>query len=125
MFINDALAQGTNAAEYISSNSVSGTLVQLGLIFLIFYFLLIRPQQKKYKEHENMLIAIKKGDKIITGGGVYGTVVKAEPEILTVKIADNIEIKVARLMVRDVINEENVKEAPSANKKTSAKKSKK
>ena len=76
MLISDALAQTGNAAEVFASNSVSGTLIQLGLIFVIFYFLLIRPQQKKIREHENMLNAIKKGDKIITGGGVFGTVVK-------------------------------------------------
>ena len=125
MFISDALAQETNAVEYVSSNSVSGTLIQLGLIFLIFYFLLIRPQQKKIKEHENMLIAIKKGDQIITGGGIYGTVVNAVGEVLTVKIADNIEIKVARSMVRDVLSDEAVKETFSETKKTLKKKSKK
>lgn len=123
MFISDALAQTAEAAEYVSANSVSGTLIQLGLIFLIFYFLLIRPQQKKLKQHEDMLIAIKKGDKIITGGGIYATVVRAEGDILTVKIADDVEIKVSRLTVRETITDEAQKPAPE--KKNTKKASKK
>ena len=121
MFISDALAQTSEAAEYVSANSVSGTLVQLGLIFLIFYFLLIRPQQKKFKQHEEMLAAIKKGDKIITGGGIYATVVKAEDDILTVKIADGIEIKVSRMSVRETLEGETMKPTPEKKntKKTS------
>lgn len=105
MLISDALAQTGNAAEVFASNSVSGTLIQLGLIFVIFYFLLIRPQQKKIREHENMLNAIKKGDKIITGGGVFGTVVKVAENTLTVEVADRVEIVVARSSVRDLADE--------------------
>ena len=123
MFISDALAQTADAAEYVSANSVSGTLIQLGLIFLIFYFLLIRPQQKKLKQHEDMLIAIKKGDKIITGGGVYATVVKAEGDDLTVKIADGVEIKVSRLTVRETVVEEEAQK-PAPEKKNTKKASK-
>ena len=76
MFISEAFAQAGDAAA--AQGSVYGTLIQLGLIFVIFYVLLIRPQQKKIKQHEAMLMAIKKGDKVITGGGIYGKVVKAE-----------------------------------------------
>lgn len=61
MFISEAWAQTAETAA--SGGSVSGVLIQLGLIFVIFYFLLIRPQQKKIKQHEAMLSAIKKGDK--------------------------------------------------------------
>lgn len=105
MLISDALAQTGNAAEVFASNSVSGTLIQLGLIFVIFYFLLIRPQQKKIREHENMLNAIKKGDKIITGGGVFGTVVKVAENTLNIEIANGVEIVVARSSVRDLADE--------------------
>lgn len=66
MFISEAFAQAGDAAA--AQGSVYGTLIQLGLIFVIFYVLLIRPQQKKIKQHEAMLMAIKKGDKVITGG---------------------------------------------------------
>jgi len=123
MLISDALAQTENAVNSFSANSVSGTLIQLGLIFVIFYFLLIRPQQKKIREHENMLNAIKKGDKIITGGGVFGTVVKAGGETLTVEIANGIEIVVARSSVRDMAQTPD--QTPAAETKTPKKDKKK
>ena len=90
MFISEAFAQAGDAAA--AQGSVYGTLIQLGLIFVIFYVLLIRPQQKKIKQHEAMLMAIKKGDKVITGGGIYGKVVKAEDGgmELVVEIADGL-----------------------------------
>ena len=70
MFISDAFAQSAGALP--AQGSMVGTLIQLGLIFLIFYILLIRPQQKKIRQHEAMLSAIKKGDEVVTGGGIYG-----------------------------------------------------
>lgn len=117
LFINDALAQ--SAATAPAQGSVASMFIQLGLIFLIFYFLLIRPQQKKIKQQEAMLNAIKKGDKIITNGGVYGKVVEAEPFDLTVEIAKGVEVKIVRAMVREVINDD-IK--ISANEKKSDKK---
>ena len=104
MFISDALAQTTDAAA--SQGSVTGMFIQLALIFLIFYVLLIRPQQKKIKQQEAMLAAIKKGDEIITNGGVYGKVIEAEPFDLTIEIAEGVRIKMVRSMVREVITDE-------------------
>lgn len=103
MFISDALAQTTDAAA--SQGSVTGMFIQLALIFLIFYLLLIRPQQKKIKQQEAMLAAIKKGDEVITNGGVYGKVVDAEPFDLTVEIAEGVKIKMVRSMVREVVTD--------------------
>ena len=107
MFISEAFAQAGDAAA--AQGSVYGTLIQLGLI----YVLLIRPQQKKIKQHEAMLMAIKKGDKVITGGGIYGKVVKAEDGgmELVVEIADGLNVTVNRATIRDVVNEENFKPA--------------
>ena len=65
----------------------------LVLIFVIFYFLLIRPQQKKTKEHKEMLDNVKKGDKIITSGGEYGVVEEVKPNTVIVKIAENVRVK--------------------------------
>lgn len=111
MLISPAFAQATEAAA--QQGSMYGTLLQLGLIFVIFYLLLIRPQQKKIKQHEAMLMAIKKGDKVITGGGIYGKVVKAEDGgmELVVEIADGLNVTVNRATIRDVVNEENFKPA--------------
>ncbi len=117
MFINPAFAQGADAA--VQSASLSGTLIQLGLIFLIFYLLLIRPQQKKIKQHDEMLSAIKKGDRIITGGGIYAKVVDASSPIdLTIEIADGVNVVINRGTVRDMVNDEN---APAPKGKTAAK----
>lgn len=68
----------------------------LVILFVIFYFLLIRPQQKKAKEHKQMLSQVQKGDSIITNGGLYGRVVSVAEDALTVEIADNVKVKVAR-----------------------------
>ncbi|MEW6117967.1 MAG: preprotein translocase subunit YajC [Nitrospirota bacterium] len=70
-----------------------GSLLPLILIFVVFYFLLIRPQQKKAKEHKQMLENIKKGDKIITAGGIYGVVDSVGANTVVVKIAENVKVK--------------------------------
>ncbi len=104
MFISEAFAQAGEAAAS-TSGSLQSTFIQLGLIFLIFYVLLIRPQQKRIKQHEAMLAAIKKGDQVITGGGIYGKVVKAEGMELVVEIADGLNVTVNRGTIRDVVSE--------------------
>lgn len=76
-----------------------GSLVPLVLIFVIFYFLLIRPQQKKAKEHRNMLDNLKKGDKIITSGGVYGVIEAVGTNTVTVKIGENVKVKVGKAYI--------------------------
>ncbi|MGN0913628.1 MAG: preprotein translocase subunit YajC [Alphaproteobacteria bacterium] len=105
MFISEAFAQAGGAA---TQGSLSGTLIQLGLIFVIFYFLLIRPQQKKLKQHEQMLDAVKKGDRIITGGGIYAKVVKADSNSaeMVVEIASGVEVTINRGTIRDVVSDE-------------------
>jgi len=85
----DAGGQGGPGAIFTS-------FLPLILIFVIFYFLLIRPQSKKAKEHKQMLDNIKRGDKIITTGGIYGVIEAIEGEALTIKIAENVKIKVSR-----------------------------
>ncbi len=74
------------------------------LIFVIFYFLLIRPQQKKMKEHRSMLGALRRGDRVITNGGIIGLVTKVEDKELIVEIADNVRVHVARDMVASVVS---------------------
>ena len=80
-----------------------GTFLPLILIFAVFYFLLIRPQQRKVKQHKEMLSNLKRGDKIITSGGIIGSISKvADNRELTVEVANNIEIKIAPGMVADL-----------------------
>lgn len=76
-----------------------GSIVPLILIFVIFYFLLIRPQQKKSKEHKSMIGNLKKGDKIITSGGIYGVIEDVRTNTLTVKIGENVKIKIGKASV--------------------------
>ncbi len=72
------------------------------LIFVLFYFLLIRPQQKRQKTHRTMLEELQKGDKIITNGGLMGTVSTVTPQTVTVQIADQVRVKVLRTEVMDL-----------------------
>lgn len=72
------------------------------LIFVIFYFLLIRPQQKRAKDHKTMLESLKKGDKVITSGGVYGVIEEVRTNSLTLKIAENVRIKVGKAYIATV-----------------------
>lgn len=74
------------------------------LIFIIFYFLLIRPQQKKLKEHRAMLTALRRGDRIVTNGGIIGLVTKVEDKELIVEIADGVRVHVARDMIASVVS---------------------
>ena len=81
-------------------SSPFGMLVPMAAIFLIFYLLLIRPQQKRQKEHDAMLKAVEKGDSVITAGGLHGKVVGATEDTLTLEIAalkgERVRVKVAR-----------------------------
>ena len=71
-------------------------LVPLILIMVIFYFLLIRPQQRRIKEHKNMVAELNKGDQVVTGGGILGKVTEAKDDILTIEIANGVAVKVKR-----------------------------
>ncbi len=92
----DAAAQGGGGA--------SG-LIMMVIIFAIFYFILIRPQQKKMKEHKKLVDELKKGDEIITAGGIYGTVEGLTPDTLTVKIAEGTKVKITRSSIAGVVTE--------------------
>ncbi|MFA5139476.1 MAG: preprotein translocase subunit YajC [Elusimicrobiota bacterium] len=73
-------------------------------IFLIFYFLVIRPQQKQMSEHKKMLEALKKGDRVLTSGGVYGTVVSLRGPDVELKVAENVKLLVARSAISQLAN---------------------
>ncbi len=72
------------------------SLIPFVLIFLIFYFLLIRPQKQRATQHKTMLDALKKGDKVITSGGLWGTITNLGKETVTLQIADSVKVKVER-----------------------------
>jgi preprotein translocase subunit YajC len=101
MFVSTAYAQAAGAAP----GGGLEALFPLVLIFVVFYFLLIRPQQKKAKEHKSMLGSIRRGDRIVTGGGIIGTVSKViDDNELTVEIAPDIKVRVQRSLVAVVLS---------------------
>jgi preprotein translocase subunit YajC len=71
-------------------------IIPLVFMFAIFYFLLIRPQQKKAKEHKALLESMKKGDNVITAGGVHGKITAVDNELVTLEIANNVNIKITK-----------------------------
>ncbi len=79
-------------------------MAQMGLIFAIFYFLLLRPQAKERKRHESMLTQLKKGDEIVTNGGIIGKVVHVEEKRLTMKTGDNTRLTVDRSRIAAVLD---------------------
>lgn len=79
-----------------------GMFMPLIIMFAIFYFLLIRPQQKKQKDHREMIAAIKKGDKVITSGGLHGVVTGTTDTSMTIEVAPKIRVKVERGFVASV-----------------------
>ena len=91
-----AYAMGQGGAPGGQGQGGFGTFVPLILMFVIFYFLLIRPQQKKSKEHKSMIESLKKGDRIITTGGHHGRNTGITDTTMTVEIADKVRVKVNR-----------------------------
>jgi preprotein translocase subunit YajC len=83
-----------------------GSLLPLIVLFAIFYFLIIRPQQQTAKKHKQMLENMKKGDKIVTSGGLIAEVVKVEDEFFRIKLADNTEVKIIKEYVARLVDEE-------------------
>jgi preprotein translocase subunit YajC len=100
MLISPAYAQAGGAPGGFDLIS----LMPLLLIFVVFYFLLIRPQQKKMKQHRDMVAALKRGDRVLTAGGIIGSVVKVEDAELLVEIAKDVRVRVARSTISDVLS---------------------
>ena len=106
MLISQAWAQSTGGS--------SGGFDMLGmlpivLMFVVLYFLMIRPQMKRAKEHKSMIEALQKGDEIVTAGGVVGRVVKVDESYVALQVAENVEIMVQRPSVQVVLPKGTIK----------------
>jgi preprotein translocase subunit YajC len=103
-----AWAQGTSGGTASSNTWLS--LVPFVLIFVIFYFLLILPQQKRQKQQKALLDGLKKGDKVITGSGMWGTVTNLGKTTVTLQIADNTKIKIQKDHISKLRSDEDEKD---------------
>src|SRR4051812_16121522 len=101
MLISPAYAQAAGA----QGNDIFVSLMPLVLIFVVFYFLLIRPQQQRMKAQRQMIDNLKKGDQVVTGGGILGKITRVEADSTTVvvEIAPNVQVKVARSTISEVL----------------------
>ncbi|GGF58171.1 preprotein translocase subunit YajC [Paracoccus acridae] len=101
MFVTPAYAQ---AAGNAGAGAAFAQFIPLILIFAIMYFLMIRPQQKRVKQHREMVSALKKGDHVVTQGGIIGKVASVRDEELEVEIATGVKVRVIRSTVSQVLN---------------------
>jgi preprotein translocase subunit YajC len=85
-------------------------LVPLILMFGVFYFLLIRPQQKKQRQHQEMLRSLKVGDRVVTTGGLHGTIVAGGDQIIKLEIADKVRVEVGRTYIAGKVESREIKE---------------
>jgi preprotein translocase subunit YajC len=106
VLISEAYAQAAPASA--GGMDLMG-LLPLVLMFVLLYFLMIRPQAKKAKEHKNMVAALQKGDEVVTGGGVLGKVAKVGDQYLSIEVAPNVEIQVQRFSVQLVLPKGTIK----------------
>ena len=101
-FISEALAQPATAPAPGAGSAIFQILF-LGGLFVVFYFLAIRPQRKRQKEHAAMISNLAKGDEVVTTAGLLGKVVKVEEDYVALKVAENVELKFQRHAVHAVL----------------------
>lgn len=89
--------------EIPAAQGFLGLIMPFLVVGVLFYFMILRPQQKQQKERKAMLDALKKGDKIVTVGGIHGELMSLKEDFVTVKISDKVEIKVARSGISNII----------------------
>jgi preprotein translocase subunit YajC len=111
MNLGDLALAGAMAPGGASGNAVLTQVVFFGAIFAIFYFLLIRPQQKQRRERETLLAAVKRGDRVVTTGGIHGTVTGLDDATITLRVADQVKMTFDRGAVGRVVEAQGEKDA--------------
>ena len=106
--ISDAYAEAAPAA---TGGDPLSSLIFFGGFILIFYFILIRPQQKRAKEHRNLVSALSKGDEVVTNGGILGKVTEVGDEYISVELADNVTVRLQKQAVASVLPKGSLKAA--------------
>ncbi|MDD2833646.1 MAG: preprotein translocase subunit YajC [Methylotenera sp.] len=102
MFISNAYAAAAPATDFTS-------FLPLIIIFVLFFFMIIRPQMKQAKEHRNMIAAVEKGDEVVTSGGIVGKITKVTDNFVTLEIAPNTEISVQKHALQNVLPKGTIK----------------
>lgn len=113
--IDVAWAQGAGAAA--GGPPIFVQLLPFAGLFLVFYFLIIRPQQQKQNQHTQMLANLKKNDEVITSGGLYGRVMALGDDVVTLEIAPNVRVRVSRPQIASVVSAVKAAAAPVPNDK--------
>ncbi len=106
MFISEAFAQAAPAAAVATGDSIQSTmmsLLPLVLMFVVLYFIMIRPQMKRQKEQKAMIDALAKGDEVVVGGGIIGKIAKVGETYLGIEVAGGVELQVQRVAVVQVL----------------------
>ena len=99
MFPFESIAYAQSAGEVSGMDAMFRTFTPIILILVVFWFLIIRPQQKKQKEHQRMVDSLNKGDKIVTNGGIFGTIEKVGDDRITLEVASKVHINFERQQV--------------------------
>lgn len=92
-FLNSVVMMAPAPGGQGGLGSMMPTLIMFGAVILIMYFMMIRPQQKRQKEHQNMLNSLGKGDKVLTSSGMHGTIVETDEKTFVLQIADNVRVR--------------------------------
>ncbi|MFC1546310.1 preprotein translocase subunit YajC [bacterium] len=103
-------AEETSGAVQAQAANPLSSFFPIILLFVLFYFFLIRPQQKKSKEHQSMIKELKKGDSVITSGGIIGTIIGTKDNLLELNISENVNIKITRDSISRYLKPEQQKE---------------
>ncbi len=98
-----AMAQGGAAGGAAGGMESLKSFLPLILMFVIFYFLLIRPQQKRQKEHKALLANLKRGDDVVTAGGIMGRITNVADTYVTIEVAEKVRVKVARGQIMSIV----------------------
>ncbi|MCK4865887.1 MAG: preprotein translocase subunit YajC, partial [Gammaproteobacteria bacterium] len=106
--ISDAVAEAAQGAEQADPMT---SLIFFGGMILIFYFILIRPQSKRAKEHRELVAGISKGDEVVTNGGILGKITDVSEQYVTLEVADNVEMKIQKSAVATVLPKGSLKAA--------------
>ncbi len=89
------------------TGNLISTVIMFGAIFAIFYFMVMRPQQKRAKEREKMLSNVQKGDKVVTSGGLHGTIAGMEDNTILLQVSDNVKLKFEKAAITTVVSSKN------------------